>query len=292
MSRFASSANRIAQSDTGEERHGLNRSPSFRIMVHPSALQAGGAVAISVRPYAQLFLIESGVLRLAVPSGKWTLRQTDAMWVPAFTFYELAAESAVTFYAVELPHRFHPGSAPDDSRLTRISPLLRELVRQLAKAPADYDPNGHFGRVASLIPETLQWPAVPEIPLPHLEDERLHRIQQALLADPSDRRTLQQWADFTHTSCRTLARLFQKEAGACFCDWRNQLRLSIALPMLAQGDPVTSVAYSVGFESPGTFTTMFRRFMNMNPSQYAARTRQTNNPGTADAPGIPNGCDA
>lgn len=282
MSRFTCSANRIVQSDS-DGQTSILKSSSPRMLSRKSILPPCAATELAVYPCAHLVLIESGVLRLSVPSGHWSVRALDAMWIPAFTFYQLEAECEVALHTVSVPVPFCPGHFPADARPTHTSPLLRELVRHLAKAPDDYDERGHFGRVASLVLETLQWPLVPEIPVPHLEDARLRRIQQALLADPANRRTLQQWSDFTNTSCRTLARLFQKEAGACFCDWRNQLRLSIALPMLAQGEPVTSVAFSVGFESPGTFTSMFRRFMDMSPSQYASLARQGASSVTAPA---------
>lgn len=273
MSRFTCSANRIAQSDNDAVPPA--QAPSTgRIAVRRAIMTSGAAVALTVRPCAQLFLIESGAVRVSLSSGLWLLRAPEAMWIPPFVFYQLEAECEAALHAVSLPRQHCAAHFPAEARLTHVSPLLRELVRHLSHAPQEYDPRGHFGRVASLIPETLQWPEVPEIPMPQLADARLQRIQLALLHNPTDRRTLQQWADFTNTSCRTLARLFQREAGACFCDWRNQLRLSIALPMLAQGEPVTSVALSVGFESPGTFTSMFRRFLDMSPSQYASRARQ------------------
>ncbi len=189
MSRFTCSANRIAQSDNDVNAH-IQNLPSSRIASRRAVMPPGATVALTVRPCAQLFLVESGALKVSLPSGLWTLRPQDAMWMPAFIFYQLEADTEVALYAVSFPRRFCAAHFPAEARMTCVSPLLRELVRHLAKAPADYDEAGHFGRVSSLIPKALDWQPVPCIPVPHLENAQLQRLQQALQADPSDRRKL------------------------------------------------------------------------------------------------------
>lgn len=41
-----------------------------------------------------------------------------------------------------------------------------------------------------------------------------------------------------------------------------------ALIRLAQGDPVTTVALELGYDSPSAFSAMFRRIMGSTPSDY------------------------
>jgi AraC-like DNA-binding protein len=43
-----------------------------------------------------------------------------------------------------------------------------------------------------------------------------------------------------------------------------------ALSRLAVGQPVTTVAYDVGYNSPSAFTAMFRRAFGQAPTQYLA----------------------
>ncbi len=269
---FVCSANRIVKSDTVAEKYEMDATIA-RIVSRPVRYPAQSVLDMSARSFAQLFLVDSGVMQMTVPSGHWTVQPPHAIWIPAFTFHQMKAESELKLYTVAVPRRFCCDHFATESRLMGVSSLLRELTHRLAEAPENYDEGGYYERVAELIPDELDWSPVHSIRLPRLRDSRLVCIQEALLSNLSDRRTLRQWADVTNTSCRTMARLFQKEANACFCDWRNQLRLSIAIPMLTRGESVTSVAFSVGFESAGTFTTMFRQFMGVSPSQYAIRSR-------------------
>jgi AraC-like DNA-binding protein len=42
----------------------------------------------------------------------------------------------------------------------------------------------------------------------------------------------------------------------------------VALPLLASGASVTSVAFDLGYDSPASFSTMFRRMLGVPPSRY------------------------
>jgi AraC-like DNA-binding protein len=53
--------------------------------------------------------------------------------------------------------------------------------------------------------------------------------------------------------------------------WRQHVRLLEALSLLAIGQPVTTVAFDVGYDSPSSFTAMFHRTFGVAPSQYFAR---------------------
>ena len=63
---------------------------------------------------------------------------------------------------------------------------------------------------------------------------------------------------------------FRRETGVSFATWRQNVRLMEALSRLAVGQPVTTVAYEVGYNSPSAFTAMFRRAFGRAPTQYLA----------------------
>jgi AraC-like DNA-binding protein len=72
---------------------------------------------------------------------------------------------------------------------------------------------------------------------------------------------------------RTFTRLFRQETGAGLAVWRQQVRLMAALSRLASGQPITTVAFDVGYESPSAFTAMFHRVFGMPPSAYLAQSQ-------------------
>ncbi|UWR47027.1 helix-turn-helix transcriptional regulator [Phaeobacter inhibens] len=60
-----------------------------------------------------------------------------------------------------------------------------------------------------------------------------------------------------------------------FFDFVNEWRVHAAKPMIIEGtQPITLIAYEVGFNSRSSFYTAFRKNVGMTPSQYLADTRR------------------
>ena len=81
-------------------------------------------------------------------------------------------------------------------------------------------------------------------------------------------RDFEDWADKLQITAKTIQRLFAKETGMTFGQWRQQSRLLRALERLATGEKVLDVAIQLGYESPSAFTTMFKRQFGRTPSQF------------------------
>ena len=91
-------------------------------------------------------------------------------------------------------------------------------------------------------------------------------------AEPASRKTLNDWAGSLGLSARTLARLFAAQTGMTFRQWQRQARLLEALVRLAENQPVTTIAYDLGYESPSAFIYAFRRALGTTPKRYFQAT--------------------
>src|SRR3569833_2430449 len=114
---------------------------------------------------------------------------------------------------------------PNATRTVGISPLLRELIRAALDVQHPYAPGTRDGRVMRLILDELQ--ELPELPL-HLQmpaDPRLLRICERLQEQLNDSSTLADWAERLAVDVKTIQRLFVKETGMTFGQWRQQARL-------------------------------------------------------------------
>lgn len=69
-------------------------------------------------------------------------------------------------------------------------------------------------------------------------------------------------------SIRTLTRLAQKEFGCSLSIWWQQALVLMAVPKLIAGEPVASIADTLGYETPSAFAAMFRRIMGVTPGNY------------------------
>jgi AraC-like DNA-binding protein len=156
----------------------------------------------------------------------------------------------------------------DQTQAVGISALLRELIRAAMDVQQPYAPGTRDGRVMRLILDELR--ALPVLPL-HLQmptDPRLLRICQALQRQLDDASTMADWAQELAIDVKTIQRLFVKETGLTFGQWRQQARLLRALELLATGEKVIDVALALGYESPSAFAAMFRKQFDQTPSQF------------------------
>ncbi|MNE91994.1 HTH-type transcriptional repressor of iron proteins A [compost metagenome] len=103
-------------------------------------------------------------------------------------------------------------------------------------------------------------------------DLRLLPICERLQQQLDDASTLADWARRLAVDVKTIQRLFVKQTGLTFGQWRQQARLLRALELLATGEKVIAVALALGYDSPSAFASMFRKQFGQTPSQFFAES--------------------
>ena len=101
------------------------------------------------------------------------------------------------------------------------------------------------------------------------------RVTQALLDHPADTRGLEEYAAEAGASARTLARLFRRDTGMSFQQWRRQLRLTEAMAQLSQGVPPARAAAAVGYASGPAFGAAFRSVFGATPGRTRREAEET-----------------
>ena len=117
--------------------------------------------------------------------------------------------------------------------------------------------------------EMAQLPVLPlSLPLPRRANfaKRCH----AFLKAPAAHAAIEQWCEALGMSRRNFTRVFRQETGLSFSAWRQQACLVAALPRLAAGETVTTVAMALGYDNPNAFTSMFKRLLGVPPRSYLA----------------------
>lgn len=143
-----------------------------------------------------------------------------------------------------------------------VPPLLRELLWHLEEVPEDLGIRRNAeGLAFSLLRPQDDTP--PRITLPL--DDRLRAVAQGILDDPAGDCTLEDWGLRVGASPRNLSRLFLRDTGMTFAQWRLCARFSIAASLLSQGLPVARVARQVGYQSASAFVAAFRKEHGTTP---------------------------
>jgi AraC-like DNA-binding protein len=139
--------------------------------------------------------------------------------------------------------------------------------------PVLYDVDGADGRIATVLLDQLSQAPVEKLNLPMPSDIKLRKIAAAMMSDPSDRATIDDWSRRMAVAPRTLTRILKRETGMSFGRWRQQLQILVALQRLEQGASVQTVALDLGYESASAFVTMFRKALGKPPARYLAERR-------------------
>lgn len=222
-------------------------------------------------PRAQLLYACSGVMSVLTDTDAFVVPPMRALWLPAGAAHEVHYRGHVCLRTLYIEPHASP-KLPSECRVIEVSDLLRALIVEATRVPAEYDIKGRDGGIISLILHEIAAMPVASLPLPLPSDARLTRICRALLAKPSDDTALDEWARNAGMSRATLIRLFMRETGMSFVAWRQQARLLEAMSRLDAGHSITRVAFEVGYRSPSTFTALFRRSFGLTPREYTSQS--------------------
>jgi AraC-like DNA-binding protein/quercetin dioxygenase-like cupin family protein len=256
----------------------LDRTAQGAVVVADFPMAAGAQFDWHTHDDHQLAWAVSGVLTVVTETATWVLPPTRALWIPAGLPHETRSAGQATMRALYV----RPGLCPiswTDPTPVAARRLLAELIAFLDTE--DLDP-ARRGRAEALLVDLLEPVPMTTIEVQMPADERASEVALALKASPADRRTLAEWGREVGASERTLARGFITGTGVPFGRWRTLLRLQAALPALADGHSVSSVARRVGYETASAFVAAFRRETGLTPAGYFRSTdSQAERPGQA-----------
>ena len=227
----------------------------------------GHVIRTHSHPWHQLVYASRGVMTVRTPEASWVVPTNRGVWVPAGTRHSIQMSGAVSLRTLYLVPRLSR-SLPDEPRVIGVSSLLRELILRIVELDSLNLRNPEHAHLVSVLLDHLHVMQSDAVHLPLPRDARAKRIAAMLQKEPSDTRSLIELSKLAGASKRTVERLFKIETGLGFGKWRQQLRLGHALRLLAAGDPVTTVAMDVGYDSISAFISAFRMTFGKTPGQY------------------------
>lgn len=244
-----------------------------RLVIGPFSTLGSGAhypEASTIPPHFhdqdQLIYPGSGLLTVNTDEGAWVVPPERAVWIPARTTHSVTAVHSVDnrslFFDTHLGVRQREGC-----EVVAITPFFHELIMEAYRI-RDLDLDEKYRLIVNLLVNEIREAKRLPLSLPHPKNRALAKLCEEYLANPSVNATIDDWSDRLNTSRRSFTRLFRQELGVSFSEWRQQACLFAALPWLAAGQSVTSVAFELGYSSTAAFTTMFKRVLGRAPTQY------------------------
>ncbi|WP_051303371.1 AraC family transcriptional regulator [Comamonas composti] len=242
--------------------------------------RAGQRIKSHVHDCGQLLYAVQGVLEVLAEGGRWLVPPTRAVWLRAGVAHGLRMRGQVKvrslFVSAEAAQ-----SLPDEDCVIEISPLLRELISEVARwpeqdpAPADAMRRRHL--VVELLLQELSRPPALSFHLPWPQDERMAGVCEALSGEGASGQflpaTATQWAQRLAMGEKSFHRHFQRATGLSFGRWRQRARLLASMQGLLTGRPILQVALDAGYESHSAYALAFKRHFGISPSEFGATAK-------------------
>ena len=223
----------------------------------------------------QLIVTTRGSVACEMVDGMWPVPPNSALWIPSRRLHKslVGSDGMICYLYIDS----EAANLPATSCFLALSPLVREMIRHIVLAGNLYNPGTPDHHVAETLIEQLGLMEIERVHLPLPSNPRLRKIAREMIAAPSNRRNLAEWASMAALSERSLRRLVQQETGLTFGQWRHHFEVMVAVRDLRQGISVQSVSDSLGYESVSAFSTMFKKIVGISPGRYAVLEKE---PGT------------
>lgn len=245
--------------------------PSIDAAEYPSiAIPLGTTTGIDTHshPQHQLTWASDGALTMEAKSIRWVLQRSRALWLPGGTLHAILPSTGFGMLSLY----FSPADTPIGWREPTVvdaTGLVGPLLTYLAGLPGNQQEQRRRGN--AVLWDLLRPMPVTVIPTALPTDPTARRVALGIKERPDDKRSLAEWGRHVGASGRTLSRRFRGETGVSFEQWRTLVRLDSALPLLAAGMPVASVAHRVGYTTASAFVAAFHREIGTTPAAYFSR---------------------
>ncbi|MGI5437546.1 helix-turn-helix domain-containing protein [Streptomyces shenzhenensis] len=214
-------------------------------------------------PLHELVWVRGGTLTSRVEDRIFTVSEGHGLWMPAGVVHGGRATAGAEFYDAF----FAPDRTPfafEGPTAIAMTPLLESLLTHLSRTDLDAAARARAESVVFDVLQPLERPFALQLP----GDARIDAITEALLDDPADCRSLEEWARWLGISDRTITRAFRHATGLSFAQWRQVLRVHRALTLLSEGLDVQTVSETLGYAQPSTFIAAFRRVTGTTPGAF------------------------
>jgi len=242
------------------------------VLTHQIDMPAGYQGQLHHHVWYQLMYASKGVLNVEYQNQIMLVPPQKAIWLPPNCHHRVRVPVGAHFHSVY----FRPDRVSElgnTSKVLSVTPLVRELiltVGELTQFEKVLDEKGL--RLTQVLIDQLSLQADSTLSLLIPSDKRLNALVTCIIQTPSHASSLEDWAKEIGLSSRTISRLFNKEVGMGFKEWRQKVRLLEAINLLEQGLSVTQVALDVGYQSPSAFSYAFKQVFDITPMGYLDKT--------------------
>ncbi|MGF1834552.1 AraC family transcriptional regulator [Photobacterium sanguinicancri] len=220
---------------------------------------------------AQLLFAPKGCITISLEDQQSVLPPTRAAWIPPGINHRAIMRNVVSYRSIYFSPSLYADlnqiAALDRIQILSVNSLLSALIERMAFWSWDM-PSQEQSTLLALFWQELQLakPELLSLPLP--KDPRLSTWWQQLEVGHTPPPPLNIMAKNIGASEKTISRIFSRDTGMPYQQWRQQWRLLAAIEFLAEGKSVSATAFLLDFSSDSAFISFFRQHIGETPNQF------------------------
>lgn len=219
--------------------------------------------------YAQLLFARSGCMTLQTADKHILLPPSRMLFIPKGVAHRVTLRNVVAYRSIYFRVNSIALVLPDKLQVMTVNPLLEQLIERICWWKwKDY----YTADQENLI--KVFW-----------DEWRIAKLEKYLLVIPKDIRInkhlryfinhditppfLNVFAKEIGASEKTISRVFKKETGLTYQDWRLQWKFYRAIELLIENYSIGDIAQHLDFSSNSAFVDFFKKQSGLTPLKYA-----------------------
>lgn len=216
---------------------------------------------------AQLLYAPSGCMTVTTSDRQFVLPPFRMLWIPAYEVHRVNFRNIVAYRSVYFDREYAEKYMSSSLKVLHVNPLLKEIIERicfwdwvaLSREQQDIV-HVFWNEIGNAPEEKLQL----RMPVNRRFKKKIEEWTQRSALPPM----LKNLAEETGAVEKTITRIFKKETGLSYQDWRQQWRLQRSIELLVEGNSIGEVAHILDFSSDSAFIDFFKKHTGSTPLQY------------------------
>ncbi|WP_166486187.1 AraC family transcriptional regulator [Jannaschia sp. CCS1] len=212
-------------------------------------------------PRHQIIYSVSGLMMTDTEGVRWAVPSGFGLIVPAGIAHTTKMIGDVSIETLYVSPSSRGRSAFESCRVVSISAMLASLISELCREELRDRNSRKAFHLRQLIFLELSDAPTSHLAVKYPVDPQLRRVCDALIADPANSWTIDQWAFEIGKSRRSFTRAFYSQTDQTFRQWTQRLRCQLALQKRAEGQSLERIARDLGYGSRYSLEAMMQKLI-------------------------------
>ncbi|CAD0224942.1 AraC family transcriptional regulator [Chryseobacterium sp. JV274] len=216
---------------------------------------------------AQLLYAPSGCMTVTTSDRQFVLPPFRMLWIPANERHRVNFRNIVAYRSVYFDKCYAEKYMNSSLKVLHVNPLLKEIIERICF----WEWSDLRNDQVSLL--NVFWDEISRAPEEKLElkipqDRRLKKFSEEWTLRYAMPPMLKDLAEKAGAVEKTISRIFKKETGLSYQEWRQQWRLQRSIELLVEGNSIGEVSHILDFSSDSAFIDFFKKQTGTTPLQY------------------------